>query len=550
MSTSPTSDTGSLVPGHAAAPHEVGLERHYGQRMLRCFSGRPRDLMQMWAAAVRRKPRAEALVCGLQRLDWAQLDEQVMRVAAGLRAHGVGRGDRVALLLDNGTPFVVASYAILALGAVVLPLSVREQTPGLAFILRDSGACALVVDAALQTLAPPPGQVPDVRLRVIVGPAHGHPASCSFDALARHDRLDHPVPVDEEDLAMLVYTSGTTGFPKGAMLTHLGLVHTVLHYAQALGLDDSVRGGLVVPLSHITGLAALMAVTLGLGGTLVVVPHFKAAEFLPLAARERISYTLMVPAMYQLCLLQPDRERHDLSAWTVGGYGGAPMPPEAIDRLAQWLPGLRLSNCYGATETTSPVAVMPARLTRGHLDSVGLALPCAQIEVMGDDARPVPVGEVGELWLKGPMVAKGYWRNPLATQENFVDGYWRSGDVGRVDAQGFVYVLDRRKDMLNRGGYKIFSVEVENALCQHPDVLEAAVVARPCPVLGERVHVFVTARPGRTLEPGSLRAFCAQRLADYKLPESFTLRDEPLPRNANGKLLKRVLREQLLSTTA
>ncbi len=527
--------------------YDTRLETHYDQRTMRCFQDRPRDLMALWSAVARRKPAAEALVCGAQRLSWAQLDDQVMRVAAGLRAQGVGQGDRVALLLGNGPEFVVASYAILAIGAVVLPLSTREQTPGLTYILRNSGASALFVDAALQTLAPPAGEVPQLRLRVVVGDSD---AACSFDALLRHARLEQPVAVDEEDLAMLVYTSGTTGFPKGAMLTHLGLVHTILHYAQSLGLDDSVRGCLVVPLSHITGLAALMAVTLGLGGTLIVVPHFKAAEFLPLASRERISYTIMVPAMYQLCLLQPDFERHDLSAWTVGGYGGAPMPPETIDRLAQWLPGLRLSNCYGATETTSPVAVMPAQLTRAHLDSVGPALPCADIAVMDDDGRQVPVGEIGELWLKGPMVAKGYWQNPQATRENFIDGYWRSGDVGRVDAQGFVYVLDRRKDMLNRGGYKIFSVEVENALCEHPDVLEAAVVAKPCPVLGERVHVFVTPRPGKVLDAAALRSFCAQRLSDYKVPESFTLRADPLPRNANGKLLKRVLREALATATA
>ncbi len=562
MSISPFSHANGPLPRGAPGMPAIRLEPHYGGHMLRCFGDRPPDLMALWQSVARRKPHAEALVCGPQRLSWARLDEQVMRVAQGLRAHGVRRGDRVALLLHNSVEFVVASYAILAAGAVVLPLSVREQTPGLAFILNDAGACALVVDAGLQALAPPPGQVPALRLRIVAGGAPGDGADhvdgvdgsdggsragCSFASLAGHGRLAGPELVDEEDLALLVYTSGTTGFPKGAMLTHLGVVHTILHYAHALGLDENLRCALVVPLSHITGLAALMAVTLGLGGTLVVAPHFKAAEFLALAERERISYTLMVPAMYQLCLLQPERERHDLSAWTVGGYGGAPMPPEAIDRLAQWLPHLRLSNCYGATETTSPVAVMPAHLTRGHPDSVGLALPCAEVEVRDEGGQPLPAGETGELWLRGPMVAKGYWRNPQATRESFVDGYWRSGDVGRMDAQGFIYVLDRRKDMLNRGGYKIFSVEVENALCGHPDVLEAAVVARPCPVLGERVHAFVTARPGRVLDPAALRSFCALRLADYKLPESFTLRDEPLPRNANGKLLKRVLRAQLAS---
>lgn len=522
------------------------LEQHFGQRVLRCFAERPPHLNAMLDAAARRQPKAQALVCGDTVLDWRSFDEQVLRAAAGLQALGVSRGDRVALWLGNGVEFVVASFAVLAIGAVVVPLSTREQTPGIAYILRNCGAVALVHDAALLDKLPAAADTPALRHRLVVGEGAGP----RWDSLLSHAPLAERLVCAEEDLAIIMYTSGTTGFPKGAMLSHLNIVHSVLHYAQALGLDERVRAGVAVPLSHVTGLVALMAVALGLGGTLIVFPHFKAAEFLPQAAAQRMSYTIMVPAMYKLCLLQDDVARHDLSAWTVGGYGGAPMPPETIDQLAQALPNLRLSNCYGATETASPVTVMPAELTRAHLDSVGLALPCAEIAVMDDAGAEVPAGEIGELWLKGPMVVQGYWDNPQATQDNFIGGYWRSGDVGRVDAEGFVYVLDRRKDMLNRGGHKIFSIEVENALCEHPDVLEAAVVAKPCPVLGERVHVFVTAREGRTLEAEALRRHCSERLSDYKVPESFSLRSEPLPRNANGKVLKRLLREALLGSAA
>ena len=526
----------------------IRLEQHFGQRVMRCFADRPSDINTMWRAATSSRPNAEALVCGAQKWTWTQFDEQVMRVAQGLRAVGVKPGDRVALLLSNSSEFVIATYATLALGAVVVPLSVRDQKPGITYILNNSGSCVIFHDAGLEGLLPSDQEAPALRHRVVVGGAvDGNDA---FEALLKHPPLAECASVSEEDLAMIVYTSGTTGFPKGAMLTHLNVVHSILHYAKSLGLDHHVRCGVVVPLSHVTGLVALMAVAIGLGGTLIVVPHFKAAEFLPLAAAERMTFTIMVPAMYKLCLLQDDFRQHDLSAWQVGGYGGAPMAPETIDRLSHWLPALRLSNCYGATETTSPVTVMPAELTRDHLDSVGLALPCAEVAVMDEQGCEVPVGEIGELWLKGPMVVEGYWNNEEATQDNFIGGYWRSGDVGRVDAQGFVYVLDRRKDMLNRGGYKIFSVEVENTLCEHPDVLEAAVVAKPCPVLGERVHVFVAAREGRTLDAEALQRFCSERLADYKVPESFTLRQAPLPRNANGKLLKRVLRDELLASMA
>lgn len=531
------------MPINARCAMATRLENHFHGRVVRCFTERPADVNQMWREAARWRPEAEAVVCGERRLSWADFEDRVMRAAAGLQVLGVSPGDRVALLLGNDVEFVVASFAVQAVGAVLVPLSIREQTPGLAYILNHCGASVLISDAVLRDRWPAPGETPALKHCVLVGVPPEH--ASSFDRLMAHAPLAECVPVEQDGVAVIMYTSGTTGFPKGAMLSHLNIVHSVLHYAQALSLEQGVRGAVVVPLSHVTGLVGLMMVTLGLGGTLLVLTVFKAADFLRFAARERMGFTVMVPAMYNLCLLQDDFAAHDLSAWHVGGYGGAPMPPATIDRLAQQVPALRLSNCYGATETTSPATIMPPHLTRDHLDSVGLALPCVEVAVMNEQGVELPHGEVGELWLKGPMVVKGYWSNPQATAENFLSGFWRSGDIGSMDAEGFVRVLDRSKDMLNRGGYKIFSVEVENVLCQHPDVLEAAVVAKSCPVLGERVHVFVAAREGCTLDSEALRAFCTERLSDYKVPESYSLGSEPLPRNANGKLLKRELRARL-----
>jgi O-succinylbenzoic acid--CoA ligase len=252
----------------------------------------------------------------------------------------------------------------------------------------------------------------------------------------------------------------------------------------------------------------------------------------------------MVPAMYQLCLLQPNFFTADLSAWRVGGYGGSPMPVPTVQALGKALPGLTLVNCYGSTETTSPATLMPQGDTAAHNDTVGKPLACADMRVMDAHGRELPAGEMGEIWIKGPMVVKGYWDNPQATADNFTAGFWHSGDLGSIDAQGYVRVHDRIKDMINRGGYKIYTIEVENALYEHPDVVESAVVAKPCPVLGERVHAFVTLRQDGTSE-ALLRDHCAQRLSDYKVPESITLSTTPLPRNANGKVLKRALRDQL-----
>jgi O-succinylbenzoic acid--CoA ligase len=293
-------------------------------------------------------------------------------------------------------------------------------------------------------------------------------------------------------------------------------------------------------MSHVTGVIALIAAMVRAAAALIVMPAFKAAEFLELAAQERMTHSLMVPAMYNLCLLDPAFDAARLSAWRVGGYGGAPMAPATIARLAEKLPGLNLMNAYGSTETTSPVTLMPPSETAARSDSVGCAVPCADILVMDDDGRELRDGEAGELWLGGPMVVPGYWNDPAATAENFVAGHWRSGDIGSKDAEGYVRVFDRKKDMINRGGYKIYSVEVENALMSCPGVVEAAVVAEPCPVLGERVHAFVVAGAG--VAPADLKRHCAGVLADYKVPETITLSAEPLPRNANGKLLKRNLR--------
>lgn len=520
------------------------LEAHFGDRLVHSYADRPGTVYAMVANAVERNPDGEAVVCGERRLNWRALHAEAMALAGGFARHGIAKGDRIALLLGNDIEFVVTTLAAAALGAVVVPLSIREQAPGIAYILEHCGAAAVVHDAELADRLPPAGAAPKLRLRACVG---DDGVSTLFNTLTSGPALAQAASVEEEDVAAILYTSGTTGRPKGAMLTHFNIVHSTMHYESTMALSSSDRGAAVVPLSHVTGLVGLLMVMVRVAGTLLVTPAFKAADFLTFAERERMTFTIMVPAMYNLCLLQDRFGQCDLSAWRVGAYGGAPMPTATIDALARRLPGLVLMNAYGATETTSPSTLMPPGQTDGHRDSVGRTVQCGHIVIMGEDGREVPRGETGEIWISGPMVVKGYWDNPSATAENFTGGYWHSGDIGSMDSEGYLHVFDRRKDMLNRGGYKIYSVEVENTLCQHPAIMEAAVVGKPCPVLGERVHVFVTLKEGARLAQEELVMFCTERLADYKVPESVTVRSEPLPRNANGKLLKRELREQLLA---
>jgi O-succinylbenzoic acid--CoA ligase len=517
-------------------------EALYGDRVVRCFAERPHDVHAMFAAACARAPQATALVCEGQRVGYAQCAAIVQRLAAGLAAHGVVRGERVVMFIDNRPEFVFVWLALQRLGAIAVPVGVREQRPGLAYIARQCGAIGIVADAALHQRLPDAGDAPALAWRVSIGDA---PGCVPYESLLAHE-LAAPAAVTpaDTDVAVILYTSGTTGNPKGAMLTHLNIVHSVLHYQACMKLGAGEVSALAVPASHVTGLIAIVATMLQVAGTTVIVPAFKAESFIALMQRERVTHTLMVPAMYNLCLLQPAFAHADLGAWRIGGYGGAPMPVATIDALAARLPGLTLLNAYGATETTSPTTMMPMGHTRAHADSVGVPLPTAEVRVMDDEGRELPAGATGELWIAGPMVVPGYWSNPEATAASFTAGWWHSGDLGSIDADGYVRVLDRKKDMLNRGGFKIYSVEVENVLMAWPGMVEAAVVGRPCPVLGERVHAFVHV-PGGAPDDTALRSFCAARLADYKVPETFTWSDSPLPRNANGKLMKRLLRERL-----
>jgi len=301
----------------------------------------------------------------------------------------------------------------------------------------------------------------------------------------------------------------------------------------------------VVPMNHVTGLVAGIHTLVRAGGSIAVMRAFKAARFLDCAAREGMTYSLMVPAMYNLCLHQADLRKYDLSAWRVGGYGGAAMPAATIERLGEALPGLGLMNAYGATETTSPATVMPADQTAARRLSVGRPVPGAEICVMDDTGCEVPVGESGELWIRGAMVVPGYWRNPEADAREFSAGFWKSGDIGAVDADGFVHVHDRKKDMVNRGGHKVFAAQVESVLTACPGVIEAAVVAKPCPILGERVHAVLSVNKPDEATQAVAAAHCAAQLADYQCPESYTLFETPLPRNANGKILKRQIKEDL-----
>jgi acyl-CoA synthetase (AMP-forming)/AMP-acid ligase II len=519
-------------------------EAHFG-RVFDCFAERPAHLNALFAQTLSRHAADEALVCADRRITYAELDRIAARVAAGLARDGVRAGDRLAILCANEPEFVYALLAAFRLGAIAVPINVREQTPELAYVLDQCKARALVFDAELADRIPPPDALPHLALRYAVGgPAEGSTAPFRPFSHLLEPGADLPAPAapGEEETAVILYTSGTTGYPKGAMLTHMNLIHSVMHFEHCMELGADERAVLAVPASHVTGLVAITLTMLRVGGCVLMLREFKARPFLELASRERMTYTLVVPAIYNLCLREPDFAGFDLSHWRIGGFGGAPMPEGTIRALAQKLPQLVPVNAYGATETTSPTTTMPLGRQASHLDSVGAIVPCGEVRVMDDAGREVAPGETGEIWIGGPMVVPGYWEDAAATQREFCGGYWKSGDIGSIDADGYVRILDRKKDLINRGGYKVYCAEVENVLSLHPAVVESALIARPDPVLGEKADAFVLrSDPGCTAE--ELRAHCARHLADYKLPDFITFIGLPLPRNANGKILKRQLRE-------
>lgn len=502
---------------------------------VRSFSLRPDSYDHMIRAVAARDPDREAVVCGDRRVTWGEFDAMISRVATGLAAAGIGNGARVAVMLDNRLEFILAVLGCIRAGGVAVPLGTRLGPVDVAYIV-DHAEPALAVTTSEWLRRFP--QTSSIRRTYLVD---SDDEDCRFESLLEFSptTLNRPA---REDAMMIVYTSGTTGKPKGVVLSHDNFLHTCLHYLYALGIDEPQRSLLAIPATHIAGFGPLLSVTLAAGGTVVLLREFNPLRVLETIESERVTYSVLVPAMIQLCAAHPDLSSYDLGQWRYCIYGGAIMPPAVIERFGALMPKLRMINAYGATETCAVCTIIPHDMTAFAPDSVGLPLQCDDIIVVDAQGREVAEGESGELWIRGPNVFRSYWKDEVATTEAFTDGYWHSGDVGTRDASGLIYVRDRIKDMVNRGGYKVFSAEIEAALMTHPDVADCAVVGVPHPILGEKTHAFVQDRGG-VLSAAMLADYLTARIADYKVPDFWTLTHDPLPRNQNGKLQKGELRD-------
>ncbi len=509
------------------------------------------------------------LVYDDDRASFESFHRAVAALAVQLASDGVRKGDRVALVMRNLPEWPVAFFAAVSLGAIVTPLNAWWTGAELQYGLADSGAKIAIVDPErLDRILEHLPDCPDIetlyvcrhegpfsdsrvrRLESVIGPVS------AWDSLP--DQPLPTTPIAADDPATIFYTSGTTGKPKGALGTHRTMTTNVMTTGAQLARAFLRRGEtppapdpdapqrvtlLVVPMFHVTGCSATLCGALNNGGRLVLMRKWDALEGMQLIERERVTATGGVPTIAWQLIEHPERPRFDLSTIESISYGGAPSAPELVRRIKEVWPRASAGNGWGMTETSATFTSNSAEDYVNRPDSCGVAPAVGEMKIMSVEGdRELPVGEVGELWCKGPMVLRSYWNRLEATAETFVDGWVRTGDLARLDEEGFCFIIDRAKDMLIRGGENIYCIEVENVLYDHPAVMDAALVGIPHKTLGEEPGAVVTLKPGATATEAELQAFVRERLAAFKAPVRVAFWRETLPRNANGKIMKSELK--------
>ena len=497
-----------------------------------------------------------------------------LRLAAQLVADGVQKGDRVAIVMRNLPEWPVAFFAATIIGAIVTPLNAWWTGGELEYGLADSGTKVLICDnERLARIAPHLPELPALERIYVTRSTEepmGDPREVQLESIIGHpnewaqiaDRDLPHVELDPEDDATIFYTSGTTGKPKGALGSHRNIVSNIMASGFAAARAYLRRGEmppapdpdaaqkatlLSVPFFHATGCHAILSPSLFAGAKLVLMRKWDVMEAMALIERERITGCGGVPTIAWQIIEHPERGRFDLSSLETVSYGGAPSAPELVRQIKKVFGKAMPGNGWGMTETSATFTSHVGEDYENRPDSCGPACAVCDLEVRDPDGQRLPAGSVGELYGFGPNVVKEYWNKPEATAATFIDGWVRTGDLARIDADGFCFIIDRAKDMLIRGGENIYCVEVENALYEHPAIMDAALVGRPHRTLGEEPFAFVTLKSGMTATEDELRSFVAARLAAFKVPVAVTFSHEPLVRNANGKILKSELKKLMVA---
>ena len=478
---------------------------------------------------------------------WRECGDRVARLAGGLRAMGVSDGERVAVLSLNSDRYFEYFFAVPWAGGVFVPINIRLAPPEIAFWLNDSGAEILFVDDTfLDAVRALDGKLETVREFVYMGDGAAPDGMRAYE-----DMLLDPIPDSMrgyEDLAGLFYTGGTTGRSKGVMLSHRNLVSNSYHIIPAMFYRPGMRYLHAPPMFHIADGLAVFGVTM-IGGSHIFIPGFAPDVCLDAIEKHRITDTLLVPTMMNMLVNHPDVGKHDLSSLESVVYGASPMPEAVISRALEVIPGVKFTHAYGQTECAplstcnGPESHVLEGPNAGLFKSAGRAVMGVDVRIFDDDDHEVPPGVVGQVCIRGPNVMLGYWNLSELTEETLRGGWMHSGDGGYMDENGFVYIVDRMKDMIITGGENVYSAEVENALHQHSAVAEAAVIGVPDDKWGERVHAIVRLRDGARADEAALIAHCHTLIAGFKCPRGVTFRDEPLPLSGAGKILKTTLRQ-------
>ena len=478
-------------------------------------------------------------------LTYSELDIRSNKLAEWLQKNRVGKGDRVAILSHNCAEFFELEFACAKIGAIELPLNWRLTKPELEYILNDSTPTVLIYDSAFLDISLELQK--DCQIQGSLQIDNEDPLSQYESALRESNGNYEEVPTTHDDLIMIMYTSGTTGHPKGAMINHRMQLYNCINLASPAFVSAETVQLVVLPLFHTGGMNCYANPVLHAGGELILIREFDPGLALSILGNSeyKVSHFFAVPAPYQFMMNHPDFDKTDLSFLKIAGIGGAPCA-EAI--LKTWSGrGVSMIQGWGMTETSPGGIGLDAADAERKLGSAGKPLMHTEVKVVDDDGNELPWGEVGELYIRGPNITPGYWNKPEATEDSF-DGDWlKTGDAARFDDEGFVYIVDRWKDMYISGGENVYPAEVENVIYQLPQIAEAAVIGVPDERWGETGKVFISLKEGQTIEEKEIIEHCLKNLAKFKVPQSVEF-IELLPRNATGKVLKRELREEVVGS--
>ena len=490
-----------------------------------------------------RRPDKTAVVFGEKGYSYSFLNAEANKVANSLRSLGVHPGDRVSMWLPNCLEFITSFYGILKVGAVVVPMNILFKAREIEYLLSNSEAKVLITVApCLETVRPVRNKLLKLENIIALGLEDQEKDALSFGKfIGKFSDPFFGVDLSLDDTATILYTSGTTGNPKGAMLTHRNLYMNAEYYAEGLGANENWVGICLLPLSHLLSLAAGQFVLFGRGATMHVMERFVAEQAAMIIAKHKVNYTFAVPTVYAMFLALPDEPQYDLRSLEVCITTGAMTALDLRKRFEEKF-SCKTIQAYGQVES-SPVITMDRLDKPRKFESVGYPLPHVEVKIVDDEDRPLPPNQHGQICARGHCVMKGYWKNPDGTGEAIRDGWLHTGDIGMIDGEGYVYIFDRKKDMIICGGYNIYPIEIENLLYEHPKVLEASVVAVPDERLGEIPKAYIVLKPGETASDQEIMDYVKERLAAYKKLRAVEFL-EALPKGPTGKILRRALRER------